>query len=80
MDAKEFNGMESIPEELLESIAGGVLDEDDREAIRKFAQDLKEHDISLEATLGYFRANLDGSIDSEDVPECEQIIRAVYEG
>ena len=79
MNAPKNDSLQSIPEESLESIVGGVLDEQVRQGIKRYALDLKEGGVSLDKVLAAWKAIFEPRMNPADRPECEQIIRSVYE-
>ena len=79
MDVSRFDGLNSLPAGFLESIAGGVLRDDHRNAIREFALYFKKDNVPLECTLAYWQMHSDGYVDPADEEECENIIRSVYD-
>ena len=79
MDESKLNGLSNIPEWLLESIAGGVVDDAQRDTARQFAQYFKDNGSPLDGTLGFWRMYSEGFVDPADQPEYEDIIRSVYE-
>ena len=80
-EMNDNGSLQAIPEELLESIAGGVLTDDDREAIRRGAQISKDNGWSSETAYGVYAAAIVArgtSDDLEDLGEIKSIIKQVY--
>lgn len=79
MDALTFDGMNSLPDGFLESIAGGVLSDHNRDEVRQYAQGAKDQGYPLIHVLSWWRTLSDGFVDPADEQECEDIIRSVFE-
>ena len=79
MDESKLNDLSSLPDGVLESIAGGVLDDYHRGIVRDYARGFKRDGIPLECALSWWRTYSVDYVDPADQPECEDIIRSVYE-
>lgn len=70
----------TIPDELLEMIAGGALSAKQRNQYAEVATHCKEKGFPLEITLGGMRSALESELGPEDWAKAEDIIRAIYSG
>ena len=75
----EFEEMAKIPDEVLESIAGGKLTDRQREAVEDYANEYKSNNWSLDRVLSVYRDDFESPRwTEEDLQEIEEIIKSVY--
>ncbi len=75
----KLNGLSGLPNGFLELIAGGVLDDYHCGVVRYYAKDFKNDGIPLECALSWWQTYSKDYVDPADQPECEDIIRSIYE-
>ena len=72
------DNMLAIPDEFLESIAGGVMTDEDRKSIRSTAQFFKDEGSSQETVLKTLKKTTIIKGNTEDWPEIKEIILSVF--
>lgn len=76
----EINEMVAIPDEMLDSIVGGVFNDDEKETIRTIAQQLKQNGYPYKNTMAWLHEQCAGYRFSEEQwKEIESIVKSVYE-
>lgn len=75
----ENAGMLPIPDELLESFAGGVLSDSERESIKQTATTLRGVGQPSEAVIAMFESWTKATGRTEDLEEIRKIVLWVYD-
>jgi len=74
-----INEMVEIPDEMLESVVGGVLGEPEKAKIREITEGLKRIDISYKNAIEWWQEQTAGNRFSEkEWKEIEDIVKSVY--
>ena len=74
----ENEGMLAIPDDLLGSIAGGVLDEGTCNSITELTSGWKDNGVPRDTVMEIWQFWAENKADPEDWPQIEGIVNSIY--
>lgn len=76
----EFNKMAALPDEMLESIVGGTLNEYSLDQVRTISQQLKRTGYPFKNAMAWWHEQAAGHrFNDEEWQQIEDAVRSVYE-